>query len=81
MIKGIALLASGYNDKAIECFSRAIEIEPEYLEAIINMGETLIKENDYHEAMKYYDKALKIRGEDFSLLYQKGFLLRKKEKI
>ena len=39
--KGLKFLDSGKNEKAMECFDKAIELEPEFVDAWLNKGYTL----------------------------------------
>jgi tetratricopeptide (TPR) repeat protein len=48
-----------YNE-AIECYDKALEIDPKYVYALNNKGLALDNLRKYNEAIECYDKALKI---------------------
>lgn len=58
--KGFALYSLGKNEKAIEYFDQVLDRDPNYVEALNNKGNALNKLEKYNEAMKSYEKALKI---------------------
>jgi tetratricopeptide (TPR) repeat protein len=47
-------------DRALLDFQKAIDIDPKYVEAYINMGLIYYFKNDPHKAIAYYEKAFKI---------------------
>ncbi len=64
-------------DKAIENFTRAIEEEPQYIEAYLQRGLAHYKNDDFENAIKDFDQVLNI-DPDQSLVYiYKGFAYRK----
>ena len=58
--KGNGFLGSKKYEDALECFDRAIEIDPDYEGAWNNKGTTLSRMGKYEDAIKCYDRALKI---------------------
>lgn len=48
----------GLPDKAIECYKRTLELNPNEGTAYTNMGTIYLLREDYKEAAKYYEKGL-----------------------
>ena len=67
--------------KAVECFLKALEINPNALTVLYNMASLLNNLEQYSNAIKYYDKCLKIdpnfsrawNGKAYSLLNTKRY--------
>ncbi len=51
-------------DKAIEYYNKVLEIEPEDLDTINNLGLAFVSKTNYKEAISLYQKALNIDPED-----------------
>jgi tetratricopeptide (TPR) repeat protein len=60
--KGLALGELGKYHEAIECFNKAIEINPHYEYAWNNKGVALDKLGKYHEATECFNKAIEIKN-------------------
>jgi len=58
--KGTTLLKEGKYSEAIECFDKAIAIDPNYKEAWNGKGVTLLLQGNYSEAIECFDKAIAI---------------------
>ena len=58
--KGRALCERGKYEEAIECFDKAIEINPDFVCAWHGKGRVLYEQGKYEEAIKCYDKAIEI---------------------
>ena len=58
-------------DESIECFDKAISLNPNCIDAIINMGISYFKKGLFSEAVVCYDKALRLNPDDFVLNYNK----------
>ena len=54
----------GKRKKAIEMFSKVVEIRPKYIEAYLNLGRLYAMTGDYEKARDIYEKALKINPGD-----------------
>ncbi len=57
---GDAYSTEGNEDAAIGAFSRAVEINPNYVEAIHNLGTVYVKIGQYEIAEQFFKKALEI---------------------
>jgi tetratricopeptide (TPR) repeat protein len=56
--QGLDCFYEGKYDEALECFEKALELNPEYAAAWDGKGRTLNYQQRYNEAMWCYDKAL-----------------------
>lgn len=59
MMLGLGGIQSGQYDKAIERFLNVIKIQPDNIEAILNLAQVYDRENDKTNAVKWYNQALK----------------------
>lgn len=58
--EGVALDDSGRYEEAIECYDRAIEIDPRYAKAFNNRGADLLSLKRYDDAIKSFGQAIDI---------------------
>ena len=65
---GNVLNLKGKLDEALEAYTKALSIKPDYAEVYINMGETLKSEARLKEAISAFNKALSIKP-DFAEAY------------
>ncbi len=79
--KGNALVESSMYAEAIQCYEKALEINPKLTEAWNNKGLALAKSGKIDEAIICYDKALQIDPKDHVPLNNKGSALYKKGNI
>ena len=80
--KGETLFQIGINEteflkEAIKCFDYAIELKPDYYEALKKKGISLDINEEYEEALKYLNKAIKLKSDDNEIWCSKGMVLRK----
>jgi len=75
--EGIKLASEGKYENALECFDKAIEINPQYANAWFNKGCILADLNRYEEAIEANDKVIEINPQDADAWDQKGHLLYK----
>jgi len=68
----------GQDDKAIEEYRRAIELDSRYPESFANIGAILLERGQHEEAERYIDKALSIKERFPNALYMRGLLYEKK---
>jgi tetratricopeptide (TPR) repeat protein len=69
---GLAYSNKGDNDKAIECYQKAIEIKPDKHEAFNNMGSAYDDKGDKDKAIKCYQKAIDIKPDFHEAFYNMG---------
>lgn len=62
---------SKYNE-AILCYEKALELDPDYLDALYSIGLSLTNSNEYEKAIEYYDRALFLSPSDVEILQMKG---------
>lgn len=53
---GACLMAKGHLDKAIQCFQKALELEPNHFEAIFDLGICLKRQGHYIEALSCFQR-------------------------
>jgi len=71
--KGNSFAVSGKYEKAIECFEKAIDLNPNFAEAYSNRGVTYCHLKQYERAIEDYDKAIELNP-NFALAYSnRGF--------
>ena len=76
MIKGISYKSLGKYEEAIDCYDKAIEINPFYWNAYCNKGSILHNNMGlYQEAIDCYDKALEINPMFSTAFNNKGIFL------
>lgn len=69
---GIVFLKRNLFDEAIWEFRKAIEIDPEFIEAYNNLGYTLLKQQLYEEAIDAFAKGIKKDGDYADLHHNLG---------
>jgi tetratricopeptide (TPR) repeat protein len=73
--KGTALGELGKYEEAIECYGKALKIDPNHADAWCNKGNALDKLGKYEGAIECCDKALKINPNFAGAWYNKGWTL------
>lgn len=68
--------ARGEYVEAIECYDRAIELEPGDAGAHNNKGVALVRLGQYEEAIKCFDRAIELKSSYSLAYYNKGVALR-----
>jgi predicted O-linked N-acetylglucosamine transferase (SPINDLY family) len=71
MSYGFTLKNLKFYSKSLECYNRALNIDPNYLEALVNISDVLILENKYLEALAILDRALLITSSTNNILNNK----------
>jgi tetratricopeptide (TPR) repeat protein len=70
--KGLSLNNLGRHNEAITCYDKALEINPNYINAWGNKGNSLCYLKRYDEGITCYDKALEIDPNNADAWYNKG---------
>ena len=64
--KGLKFLDSGKNEKAMECFDKAIPLLPEFASTVWHFkGITFTRLENAEEAMECFDKAIELSGDPY----------------
>ncbi len=63
--------------KACECFKKALNLEPENPNAIMNMGIASMQMNHYHKGLQYFDTMIALGYRGKAVMMQKGIALHK----
>ncbi len=72
-LMGNECITSAHNNKAaIANYNKAIELMPKYVDAWVRKGVTLYSENDYHEAEKCFNEAVRLSPMLFKTVYNRG---------
>jgi len=73
---GLVLKEQGKPDEAFSCFQKAVEIDPDYVEAYNHIGNALREQGKSEEALMYYKKALGINPNSAVTYFNMGITLR-----
>ncbi len=69
---GVALADYGYHDEAIKNYHKALQIKPNYQDAIANIGLSLAQQGKIEESITQFLKALDINPKDYKTLNNLG---------
>lgn len=72
---GCRAYAIGLVDPAIEWFEKALQIDPENIDALKNMGLSLMEKGKYEEAIEFFDAVLDREDSDVEAWKNKGICL------
>ncbi len=70
--RAMELIQQGRLEDAIACYDRALEIKPDYVEALNNRGNLLLALKRFDDALASYDKALALKPDHVRALYNRG---------
>jgi tetratricopeptide (TPR) repeat protein len=73
--RGHAFIRSGDLDRAIESFSKALRLNPNYADALIGRGVALSKKGDYQNAIADLSEALYLDPKSAKAYYYRGSIL------
>jgi len=73
--RGIELLNKGEFDKAVESLNRALEIFPDYYDALQLLGAEYVKRAEYQPAMPILTRAIEVNQSDWRSFYALGIAL------
>ncbi|MEM8652559.1 MAG: tetratricopeptide repeat protein, partial [Pseudomonadota bacterium] len=72
---GLAELGLNQISEAVTSFEKAVQIEPNYLDALNNLGNALKRQKKYAQAENAFDRAIKCEPRFYFAHYNKGLLL------
>ena len=72
---GLYYLANNQPDKAIDAYSGVIDIEADNFDALRGRGDSYLNLGKHEEAIADFERALKLQGDDFSLLNNFAWVL------
>jgi Tfp pilus assembly protein PilF len=78
---GNAYKGQGKLEEAVEVYSKALNINPDYAEAFYNIGNTLQEQGKFDEAITSYNKALAIKPDYAEAYNNMGITLKKQGKL
>lgn len=78
--KGVNANSEGKLNVAIKYLKKAIEIYPDYEDAIFKLGYIYEKQKKYNESLKCYEKVIKLNPDAWDAWYSIGIVYAKMEK-
>jgi tetratricopeptide (TPR) repeat protein len=79
--RGVAFKDENKIDEALNDYSKAIQLNPDYADAYYNRGALLLNENKIDEALNDFNKAIQLNPGDAKAYSNRGALLLKENKI
>lgn len=71
-IMGVILASRGEMQAAVECYQKALQADPSYVEAINNLGAAFRKLKDYDRALSCFQRLIDLTPGDSDLYYNLG---------
>lgn len=68
--KGIDYYNSGQFDEAVNCFRKAIDLEPDYIDAYYNLGMTFDYLKQYEASISMFKELLDRKPDDYDAIYR-----------
>ena len=65
---GVIFAKQSNSEQAAECFKKALEIQPDYAPAIVNLGNQAQEQGDYQTALDFYREAID-KDESYHMAY------------
>jgi TPR repeat protein len=78
---GYALLQMGQEDKALACFQKAAELEPDDANAHLNLANVFFQKKQLNEAIIHLQKAIELRPDNAAAHYNLGYVLAMKGQL
>ncbi len=72
--KGIDYYNSGQFDQAVDCFRKAIDLEPNYIDAYYNLGMTFDYLKQYEASISMFKELLIRKPDDYDAVYRVAFV-------
>jgi tetratricopeptide (TPR) repeat protein len=79
--KGSQYSLKGEYDKAIEAFSKAIELKPDFVAAYNNRGIAYYRKGQFDKAIENYNKAIALDPNNADIYYNRGLAYERKEQF
>ena len=76
LLIGLHMRSAGQLDQAIHHLSEAINHAPAHLEAYLELGRVYQDRREHRQALKVYQKAMSVAGNDYRPYYQAGLALK-----
>jgi tetratricopeptide (TPR) repeat protein len=73
--KVVKKITKQQNQEALEAYDKAIELDPNYVQAYNNKGAALVGLGRYREALEAYDKAIELDPNNVQAYVNKGKVL------
>lgn len=70
--QGLSSLESKDYDQAINSFTTALQLKPDWVEAYLNRGQAYAQKDDYDQALSDFNAVLRINPEDVRALLHRG---------
>ncbi len=77
--KGIDYYNAGQFDQAVDCFRKAIDLEPDYVDAYYNLGMTFDYLKQYEASVSMFKELLIRKPEDYDAIYRAALVSYKME--
>ena len=76
--EGVMLKGQGNLDEAIPCFQKAIQQDPQDIEAYFHLGHSFLSKGDIDRSLRCFQQALQLDSNNVNVLYGMGNALMKK---
>jgi tetratricopeptide (TPR) repeat protein len=70
--EGVAYLEKGQYDRAVSQFSKAVKVDPGYVDAYYNRGLAYYSKGEYDRAISDYTRAIELFPQDFDAYFNRG---------
>jgi tetratricopeptide (TPR) repeat protein len=75
--QGVAYAANGQDKRERQSYERALALKPDHLQSLIYLGHNHFEAKRYHDALEYYNRALKENPDIAPALYNRATTLRR----
>jgi tetratricopeptide (TPR) repeat protein len=75
LTRGNAYYEAGEYEAAVEAYNRALQLRPDFIEALNNRGVVLNGLGNFEDALKDFDRALRLKADDLVALNNRGIAL------
>ncbi|MBW1735998.1 MAG: tetratricopeptide repeat protein [Deltaproteobacteria bacterium] len=74
---GVAASALKRADLERQCYEKALRLNPRHVQALTYLGHNYFEKREYHKALKIYSRAIDLRPENPSALFNRGLILKR----